>query len=159
MGRTSEIDWGSLGFSGAPVTGNEYYANGSGFLIQRSTTITIIGLLILVYALVNLINIQINKLDQQKKGLGIRIALGATYRQIFLQFYFECLILVLAAVALVFCCEPIIEPFVRSMFNHHFGPITFVAMLCVSVISSFFISLTLFRRFRRMEIVEIVKGL
>ena len=63
----SEIDWNSLGLSGNPLTGEEYYRINCDSLIQRSLFLVLIGTLVTLYALINLMNILINKLDQQKK--------------------------------------------------------------------------------------------
>lgn len=153
------IDWKLLGLHGNQMSAQSYYENGKRTLLTKSTTIFAVGVLILAYALINLINILINKLEQQKKNLGICIALGASYRQIFLQFFTECLLLILAAVFLIFACEPLVSFAVRGIFNHYFGVYTFAAMMFVSVVSALLISLVLFRKFKRMKIVNIVKAL
>lgn len=156
---SARIDWKLLGLHGNPMSAQEYYERGKRFLFSRSTAIFVAGVLILAYALINLINILVNKLEQQKKNLGICIALGASYRQIFLQFFMECLLLVLSAVLLIFACEPLVSLAVRGIFNHYFGVYTFAAMMCVSVISALLISLVLFRKFKRMKVVNLVKAL
>ncbi len=153
------IDWSTLELDGELLTGREYYESGRRSLLSRSAVILIAGLFILAYALLNLINILLNKLDQQQKSLGIRVALGASYRQIFGQFFLECLTLVLAAVALVFASEVVVGPVAIRYVNHYFGPGSFGAMMLISVVSAGFISWRLFGRFRRMGIAEIIKKL
>lgn len=156
---SARINWKLLGLGGNPMSAREYYENGKRALLTRSTIVFAAGVLILAYALINLINILVNKLEQQKKSLGICVALGASYQQIFLQFFTECLLLILAAVLLIFACEPLVSFAVRGIFNHYFGVYTFAAMICVSVVSALLISLVLFQRFKRMEIVNLVKAL
>lgn len=153
------IDWPSLELDGQLLTGREYYESGRRSLFGRSTAILAAGLFILAYALLNLINILINKLDQQQKNLGIRVALGASYQQIFGQFFLECLALVLAAVTLVFASEAVVGPVAGRYFNHYFGSGSVLSMLTVSVVSAGLISWRLFRRFRKMGIAEIIKKL
>ena len=131
----SEINWSELGLIGEPLSGETYFNQGLDSLFQRSTVFFVVGILILFYALMNLINILVSKMYQQQKSLGVRIALGASYRQVFLQFFLESLVLVLAAVICVFCCDPIIAVMTRNILNHYFGPMTVVIMLIISVFS------------------------
>lgn len=156
ISRRFDIDWNQLNMNGTLQTAEEYYQENKSALLSRSTPLFIISSLILAYTLLNLINILIGKLDEQKKGLCIRVALGAAYRQIYLQFFLECLILVLSAIILVFITEPITKHLIASIINHYFGLLSFVAMIFASLLSSFVISTILFREFRKMSIVEIV---
>lgn len=158
-GELSSIDWASLGLTGQPMTGRKYYEDGQRRLLGRSGMSLAAGLFILAYALLNLINIMVNKLDQQQKSLGIRVALGASGRQIYLQFFLECLALVLGAVALVFASDGVVGPVAARYFNHYFGPVSFCAMLAVSLVSALLISRRLFGRFRGMGVAEIIKKL
>lgn len=154
----SQINWSELGLLGEPVSGTDYFNNGLSLLFQRSSMFFFVGILVLVYALMNLLNIMINKMDQQQKSLGIRIALGAPYRKVFLQFFLESLILVMTAVLLIFCCDPLIEILMRGFLNHYFGPFTLLMMLIMSIVTSFCLSLVLFRKFKQVRITKIVKG-
>ena len=154
--RRFDIDWHQLNMNGTLSTADEYYLENRDVLLSRSIPLFIISGLILAYTLLNLINIFVGKLDDQKKSLCIRIALGASYRQIFLQFFLECLTLVLSAIVFVFISEPVTKHLVVSIINHYFGLFSFTAMIFVSLLSSFIISIILFRKFRKMSIVEIV---
>lgn len=157
--RRFDIQWDQLGLSGELYTAQEYYDNGVRFFLVRSTTVFVICAVLLFYALLNLINIMASKLESKKKSLGIRLALGASYQQIFLQFFFECLVLVLIAVCAVFLLEPAINQIVKSYINHYFGLYSVVAMLIMSVASSFFISKVLLRKLKKMDVIKIIKNL
>lgn len=157
MQKKAEIDWTLLGLQAESVTGNELYQANMADYAQRSTFVFVSCGLILIYALSNLINILFSKLDSQRKNLGIRCALGATNKQIFLQFFFECMLLVFAAVFLVFLSEPFISEIVKCYFNHYFGIYTFFFMLLASFVSAFFISLALFRKFHKLKVIEIIR--
>lgn len=155
----SQINWSQLGLGGEAKTARAYFQENVSFFLSRSVLVLVGCAVLFAYALINLINVMYGKMDEEQKSLGIRAALGATHRQIFLQFFLECLTLVLAAVVLIFLMEPVIYQLVKGVFNHYFGVYTFVAMLIVSVVSSYFISLVLMRRFRKMNIVETIKNL
>ena len=157
--RRFDIEWEKIGLGGELHTAQEYYSNGIRFFLIRSITIFVICAVLLFYALLNLINIMASKLESQKKSLGIRLALGASYRQIFLQFFFECLVLVLIAVCAVFLLEPVIGQVVKSYINHSFGLYSVAAMLIMSVVSSFFISRVLLRKLKKMDVIKIIKNL
>ena len=157
--RRFDIQWDQLGLSGELYTAQEYYDNGVRFFLVRSTTVFVICAVLLFYALLNLINIMVGKLESQKKSLGIRLALGASYRQIFLQFFFECLVLVLIAVCAVFLSEPAISQIVKPYVNHSFGLYSVAAMLIMSAASSFFISKALLKKLKKMDVIKIIKNL
>lgn len=159
MSRSDEIGWQELGLKGEATSAKAYHHQVLQSFFQRGGAVFAISFFILAYALVNLMNILINKLDQQKKGFGIQVALGVSYQKIFMQFLFECLLLVLAAIAIVFLCEPLVKAFAYGIFNHYFGIFTLLTTIMVSLLSAFCISLLLFRGFRRMDIVKIVKEL
>lgn len=154
----SQINWEELGLSGEAVSCTEYFNNGAFSLLQRSSVSLLVGILVLVYALMNLLNIMVSKMDQQQKNLGIRVALGAPYWKVFLQFFFEMLILITTSVLTIFCCEPVINIFTRKYLNHYFGPFTFFTMVVVSIVTSLCLSFLVFRKFKRVEIAAAVKG-
>lgn len=154
-----QINWSQLGLEGEARTARTYYQENVSFLLSQSVLVLAGCAVLFAYALINLINVMYGKMDEEQKSLGIRSALGATHRQIFLQFFLECLTLVLAAVVLIFLMEPLIYKLTKGVFNHYFGAYTFFVMLLVSVVSSYFISLVLMRRFRKMNIVETIKNL
>ena len=153
----NQINWDELGLFGTAITADKYYSDAKNNLFERGFIIIILAIIVLIYALINLINIQISKLEQQKKKFGIEIALGATYKQIFIQFFYECFILVVISILLVFLTEPIVSEKIENIINHYFGSFTFICMLLVSVISSFIISVVLLLKFQNMNITEIIK--
>ena len=129
------------------------------FFFSRSVMVIAVCLILFTYALLNLFNILYSKMDGERKTFGIRIALGASHRQVFLQFFLECLILVLSSVILIFIMDPLISILIKGVMNHYFGVYTFISMLLVSVVSSYFVSLALMSRFKKMNVVEIMKDL
>lgn len=157
--RRFDMQWDQLGLAGEFTTAREHYVNGLQFLFRRSIPIFILCAVLLCYALLNLINIMTGKLESQKRSLGIRLAVGASYRQIFLQFFFECLVLILIAVGAIFLLEPVINALIKTRFNHYFGVMSVVAMLGASVVSSFFISRILIRKLKKMDVITIIKNL
>lgn len=155
----SQIDYGQLGLSGVAKTARDYYRENIQFFFSRSVMVIAVCLILFTYALLNLFNILYSKMDGERKTFGIRIALGASHRQVFLQFFLECLILVLSSVILIFIMDPLISILIKGVMNHYFGVYTFISMLLVSVVSSYFVSLALMSRFKKMNVVEIMKDL
>lgn len=157
--RRFDINWNQLGLAGECYTAREYYNNGLQFFLGRSIPIFIICAVLLCYALLNLINIMTGKLEFQKRNLGIRLAIGASYKQIFLQFFFECLISILISVIAIFALEPVINNLVNTHFNHYFGVLSAALMLCASIVSALFISKILIRKLKKMDVINIIKNL
>ncbi len=155
--RRFEIDWGKLGLSGELRTAREFYEDGLRFFLARSVVVLLLCAVLLCYALLNLINIMTGKLEAQKRSLGIRLALGASDRQVFAQFFLECLILVLIAVGAVFLLDPVFAPAVKTRLNHTFGVYSAAVMLAASVVSSYFFSRILLSKLKKMDVVTIIK--
>lgn len=158
INKIAEIDWSVFEFKvssnqSAEMLFDTIYTRFS----YQVILIVVAGLVILSYAIINILNIFINKMMEEKRNIGIRLALGATYGKVFWQFYFECLILTLISNLLIFISEPLIALLVRNILNHYFGPFTLVTMLTVSALSALIISALLMPKLKKSNVIKMIR--
>jgi putative ABC transport system permease protein len=124
----------------APIPLKEYYLQKNNGLVKRMlTTLSLIGLFILLMAVVNFINIAISSAGSRSREIGVRKLIGGQRQQLIFQFLTESLSLV--AISTVLAVS--VYPFVRPQFSDLIGkeipqiaafPIYFTLLLSVFAI-------------------------
>ena len=120
-----------------------------------------IVIIVLFYSLLNTINIVKNKVLEMKKSYGIRIALGATNKDIYLQNFFELLILLTISSIMVFCSIYLISLFANKLVSYTIVKLNFVVVLCSSItciLIAFIMSYLTIRKVLRQNTIEILRG-
>jgi putative ABC transport system permease protein len=120
-----------------------------------------IVMLVLCYSLLNIANIILNKVNENRKNYGVRIALGATNQDIYLQNFFNLLIQLIIASVIVFIAIYIIGEFTNSIIGFVIIKLNFIVII-ISVFMGIFISsimsfLTL-KKVMKLNVVEILRG-
>jgi ABC-type antimicrobial peptide transport system, permease component len=139
-------------------TAQEYYRQSARQLIQLFSLVFSVGLAVFIYSLLNIYNIILARIIARGKSIGIQMAIGASPRNVFAQFYIETFIIMIMANIIIFLLEPIISVLLKATLNHLFGPITLVIMLVNAIITTFGVTFLLFRRTNVFTIPQLVGG-
>lgn len=88
-------------------------------IVNRSTlqTLTFIGLMILMMAVINFINLTTAQTVERSKEIGIRKTLGSRRGQLIFQLMIETFFIVVGAAAISLILAEIVSPFLREMAN------------------------------------------
>ena len=120
-----------------------------------------IVIIVLFYSLLNTVNIVLNKVNDNRRCYGIRIALGATRKDIYIQNFFELLILLTISSLMVFGSLHIISLFVNKLVGFNIITLNFFIVLLSSimcVIIAFIMSYVILKKAMKLNIIEILRG-
>jgi len=127
----------------------------SGHVFSRELvrTLGLIGLLLLIVACVNFVNLATAQAINRSKEVGIRKVLGSSRKKLILQFLTETFIIVLFSISIAIILVQLVVPFLNQMLDIKLAPsflkdpaiITFLAMLipAVTLLSGFYPALVL----------------
>ena len=153
------INWPQLtaGYVKA-ITVQEHYQQAASRLLQLFTIVFLVGVSVYLYSLINIYNIIVARVAEYSRSIGVRMAVGARPRDIFMQLYFEILLMMLAAMLIIFALDPLIDIAVRTTLNHLFGPITLLIMCVNTFVTTFIITMSLFRRIMKHSEADLMGG-
>lgn len=116
---------------------------------------------VLVYSIINISNIILNKVDDDRKGLGIRLSLGASKSDIYFQNLIEMMILSLIASALallsVYGIGSVLNTYLIgfSVISISVQVVVTSILICIGI--SFFLSTLVIRKITKISIIDIFK--
>lgn len=122
---------------------NEIYRKTVGSSLGKASAAVLAAILIFIYALLNVLGIAEFRRDAKSSEIGVRLALGAHMRRIYLQVFFEYLILMILSIAALFALSPLIAYLLRGVISWRSGIISIVCMPTVAVIFSFVMTLVI----------------
>lgn len=137
---------------------SEIYRNMVISSVGRTTTVILVSLLILIYALMNLVNIAEFRRDAKSKEIGIRLSLGADMKQIYRETFLEYLLLMLAAIVLLFAMSPMIATVLKGWISWKPGAVSLIGLPLFAVIFSAIVSSVVTKPFRKYDgpIIDII---
>ena len=101
-----------------PVTLTDYYLQKDNALVKRMiTTLSFVGLFILLMAIVNFINITLSASSNRMREIGIRKVLGGMKIQLIFQFLIESFMMVLTATIFALIAFSLLRPVFGKMIN------------------------------------------
>ncbi|AUS97516.1 hypothetical protein CDQ84_18960 [Clostridium thermosuccinogenes] len=114
---------------------------------------------VLLYALLNIINIIFNKVNEDRKSYGIKLALGASQKDIFMQNFFELIILSLLSSIIVTLATLIVIYIINNYIFSFFSISINIYIICVfiCIIFSLLISFLMLRKITKLSIMEIYR--
>jgi len=119
----------------------------------------LIASIVLLYSILNIMNILIHKVDETKRNIGIMIALGASNKDIYAQSLFEfCTYTIIASSAsclLIFEVSRIIASTSYDLLNLNLTVMGFTVL--ISLIISVVLSATLVRKVMKLNIADIFR--
>lgn len=153
-------DWETMPISTWSVmTGPEMFSEAVSRMAALVSFIGGICVLLFLYVVFATYNLLSGRFYLRVKNFSIRLMLGASYRQLTVQVYFEILILSVLAMLLVFASEPLVYSFVHETINHYFGWGTLLFMvLCAAVIPYPLSRRIMKREFRKHSISALSGG-
>ncbi|MFC2121771.1 ABC transporter permease [Bacteroidota bacterium] len=95
-----------------PLAKVPFYGNNK---LQFIYLIILIGVIIIIVALINFINLSLAKSSMRSKEIGIRKVVGSSRKNLILQFISEAIVLVLIAVFVSIIITEIIKPFFNTL--------------------------------------------
>lgn len=135
-----------------PLT--DYYLDSNGGLIRKMLlTLAGITLFILLMAVINFVNLVVSQANLRMKEIGVRKVLGSLRRELMLQFYVECFLLVSIATIIGLGIYHISSPFASSFlanaipaifeFNWTVFPLLLVFVFSISLLAGTYPALIL----------------
>lgn len=140
------------------MTGQELFSNSIG---QMARLIAIIGgicVLLFLYVLFATYNLLSGRFYLRVRNFSIRLMVGANYRQLTMQVYFEILILSILAMLLVFASEPLVYSLVHETINHFFGWGTLIFMVFCAAIIPYPLSCKIMKKEYRKNSISALTG-
>jgi putative ABC transport system permease protein len=123
------------------------FGNFNGRTVERSTlwSLVLIGMLVIITASINFVNLAVAQIMKRSKEVGVRKALGSSHRQLALQFFGETFLIVVAASLLAVVMTQMALPSVRSLLNfpasfHAPSPMDVTLLLGVLIVALTIIS-------------------
>ena len=117
-------------------------------LLRAMGSISVVGsvaLAIFVYAFLNLMGIAEFRRESKKREIGVRLALGARIKQVWLCTFIEYLLLLLAAMVILFLSTPLISWLCRNTISFDVGVITFVGMPLLALVFAVVITIIILK--------------
>lgn len=126
--------------------------------VGRATAVILVSMLILIYALINLVNITEFRRDAKSKEIGIRLALGADMKQIYRETFLEYLLLMLTSIVLLFAMSPMIVFALKGWISWRLGAVSLTGLPLLAIIFSAIISGIVTKPFRKYNgpIIDII---
>lgn len=126
-------------------------------------TLALFGIvaLVLCYSLLNIANIILNNINENRKTYGIRLALGAKKRDIYLQNFFNLLIQLIIASVIIFIAIYIIGGLTNSIMGFTIIKLNFQVMIItviIGILISSILSFIALRKIMKLNVVEILRG-
>lgn len=151
------VQWGELPVLSESQTAAEYTAETTAWINGIMAGFVSVGAVLMLYGLINIYNIVVNRILAGSSNYGIRLACGAARGRVFLQIYAENAILALAACCIIFALDPLVNAVVRNFFEHRMGIFTVVSLLFTALAVTFAISRLSARRLMKRSIVDIIR--
>lgn len=117
--------------------------------------------IVLFYSLLNTANIVRNKVIETKKNYGIRVALGATNKDIYFQNFFELLILLAISSVMVFASIYLISFYANNLTGFTIIKLNFIVVFITEttcVFIAFVMSHLTLRKVMKLNAIEILRG-
>ncbi len=152
------INWDELPFFQPVTQTTDAYSRG---LLRYAGTnfgaVLAVCLVLFAYMMFNTYNILKNKATEDAAGFGVRMALGARWRDVFYQFFLEVLLLMLAGLALLLALDPLLAPLIRTTFEHRLGTLTVGVLLGSCVLSAYVLAKTVLRKTKKRAIMQVIR--
>ncbi len=122
-----------------PIKLTDYYLQkNNGLVKQMLTTLSLIGLFILLMAIVNFINIAVSSAGSRSREIGVRKLLGGQRRELIAQFLTESLLLVAFSTLLAISAYPFFRPLFSDLIGKEIPrlnafPVYFLLVIAVFV--------------------------
>lgn len=150
-----------FGFSSNITVFKNEYKNQINNAIEYIFILLAIVIIVLVYSLSNTANIVRNRVHDTKKGYGIRMALGATDKDIYLQNFFEFLVLNTISMTMVFSSIYFIALFANNLIGYTIIKLDYIVIFIsgiVCVFISFIMSYFTLRKELKLNVIEVLRG-
>jgi len=136
----------------------ELFGNDLSKAYEIVTVVFVVTLVVLMYSLINIINIIISKSLHDRRNIGIKIALGCTKTDNFLQNFFELFILSTVSAIAVFAVIPLISGIIEKViFEINVNYNILLILELMSFIISIAISLYINRKTLGFNVAEILR--
>lgn len=140
------------------ITGNELYSNALNRMTGLIAFIGGICVLLFLYVVFATYNLLVGRFYLRMKNFSIRLMVGASYRQLILQVYFEILVLSILATLLIFVSEPLVYSFVHDTINHYFGWYTLWFMVFCAIAIPYPLSRRIIRKEYKKKSISYLSG-
>ncbi len=100
------------------------------------TLVTAASIFIFMYAFLNLISIAEFRRSTKIKDFGIRLALGASERQLYFESMIEYLIIMLVSVVILFLMTPVVSSVTEDLISWRLGAVSLAGMPVIAVLFS-----------------------
>lgn len=125
---------------------------------HNTRIISLIVFAILLYAIVNILTIFINKLQMDKRKMGIQIMLGASPVQIYAQKFLETFVLSILASILIFLSAPVVNPIFLGFGEIEVTVLNMMLAFIVDIILSITICAGMIPYVRKSALPELLQG-
>lgn len=157
--QLNQIDWSGLDVSlNRNQTTQAYTASVSSYVATLFIQIFVVCFIFFIYMLFNTYNILKNKAVEDARAFGIRMAVGATAKDVFRQFFIEVLIMMLLAVCVIVALDPLVAPLLRMVFEHRMGPITIGTLFASCIIAAYVLARIVLHKIRKLPVVSLIGG-
>lgn len=121
------------------------------------STFGIIGIILMLYCLINSYNIIVNRVISNSTNYGIYLAVGASPKKIYLQVFMEIFIFALIALILVFVIDSFTSSWIKMVIEHYIGMFSVIVMFFITFLTSFIISSLTARRLMKHSVIDMIK--
>ncbi len=152
------INWDETPFFRPEMqTVDAYSAGIAQYTAANFAAVLAVCLVLFVYMLFNTYNILKNKAVEDAASFGVRMAMGARWRDIFRQFFFEVLLLMLAGLLILLALNPLLAPLIRTTFEHRLGPLSIGALAGSCALSALVLAKLVLRGLKKQAIVAVIR--
>ena len=124
--------------------------------LGKTSIVILIAILIFLYAFMNLISIAEFRRDAKAKEIGIRLAIGANLKQIYLETFIEYLILMLASILVLFIASPGVAFLIKGWISWSFGLVSVIGLPLLAVIFAAIISVIIIEPLHKSDRYSII---